>query len=100
MEQMMVGLRLKEGISLDEVYRIYGDEGVEAIGQAIAPHIQNNWITTDSPEIDANVTKLKPTSRIRLTDPEGFLMSNVVIVDAFNALESLDDSMDCIDVAD
>ena len=88
-EEIMVGLRLKEGISLEGVCRVYGEKGLEAIGRAIAPHINNHWLITDSPA----VTQLNPTSRIRLSDPEGFLMSNVVITDAFNALESLEPSV-------
>ena len=94
MEQIMVGLRLKEGISLEAVYQVYGNHGIEAIGKAISPHIRNHWLTTDSLETDTNITKLKPTGRIRLTDPEGFLMSNVAIVDAFHALDSLPPSVE------
>jgi len=99
MEQIMVGLRLKEGISLAGVYRAYGEKGLEAMGRAIAPHLKNHWLSTDA-AVTATTSNptfkqiLKPTSRIFLSDPEGFLMSNVVIVDAFNALESLESSMD------
>ena len=94
MEQIMVGLRLREGISLEGVYRVYGDEGLEAMGRAIAPHLKNHWLTVRTPNISPNMTNLKPNSRLQLTDPEGFLMSNVVIVDAFNALEALATSID------
>ena len=34
------------------------------------------------------VTNLRPNSRIQLTDPEGFVMSNQVIVDAFKRFRS------------
>ena len=88
-EQIMVGLRLKEGISLASVYRVYGKPGIEALGRAIAPYIKNGWLIVDSDAASSNVTNLEPTHRIRLSDPEGFLMSNVAIVDAFNALESV-----------
>ncbi len=97
LESIMVGLRLKAGISLSELYEVYGEKGLRAVEQAIAPHIHQQWViiepsngtihnaqTEPIPE-----TYLTPTSRIRLSDPEGFLMSNVVIVDAFNALEGL-----------
>ena len=90
MEQIMVGLRLKEGISLGGVYWVYGDKGLEAMGWAIAPHIKSRWLVTN-PSTDA--ASLTPNTYIRLSDPEGFLMSNVVIVDAFNALECLEVSM-------
>ena len=94
LEQIMVGLRLKEGIELSDVFEVYGQAGLVALGKAIAPHIKNNWVVVepdaDSPtDIPSNIKKLEPTGRIRLSDPEGFVMSNQVIVDAFNALEAL-----------
>ncbi len=90
LEIIMVGLRLREGLCLAELYEVYGAPGLEALGRAIAPHIQNKWVVIKADDItEATVTNLEPTSRLCLTDPEGFLMSNVVIVDAFNALEGL-----------
>ena len=97
LESIMVGLRLKEGISLGELYAVYGERGLRAIEKAIAPHIQQQWVTLEPFSSDMRYarieqsfeTQLTPTSRIRLSDPEGFLMSNGVIVDAFNALEGL-----------
>ncbi|WP_121970036.1 radical SAM family heme chaperone HemW [Leptolyngbya sp. BC1307] len=92
LESIMVGLRLKQGISLAGVNQVYGEVGLKALEKAIAPHIRQQWVIVE-PDADVpfgqNVTKFKPTSRIRLSDPEGFLMSNQVIVDAFNALEAL-----------
>lgn len=68
---------------------------------AIAPHIQTGQVIVESagtvsdpaiksdPAIRADLAiKLTSHSRIRLSDPEGFLMSNVVITDIFNALEN------------
>ncbi|MEL7226367.1 MAG: radical SAM family heme chaperone HemW, partial [Cyanobacteria bacterium J06576_12] len=83
METIMMGLRLAPGISLRSLERIYGASGLRALERAIAPHIQNNWVIVDPP------TSLSANSQIRLSDPTGFLMSNVVITDAFNALESV-----------
>ena len=102
-ETIMMGLRLKPGISLETVYDVYGQVGLEKLERAIAPHIRSGWVTVHSESTDtthkvptgtattdsANVTNLKPTDCIRLSDPEGFLMSNIVIVDAFNALEAV-----------
>ncbi|PZO54183.1 MAG: coproporphyrinogen III oxidase [Phormidesmis priestleyi] len=95
LESLMVGLRLKQGISLQNLYRVYGERGLVSLAAAIAPHIQSQWLIID-PTADTfgeqsplHTSSLKPTDRIRLSDPEGFLMSNVVIVDAFNALEAL-----------
>lgn len=105
LEQIMVGLRLREGIGLTEIFEVHGQLGLAALETAIAPHIQRNWVIV-SPgtvvvdpvnqkgdarrrDIAPNIKKLEPQSRIRLSDPEGFVMSNQVIVDAFNALEAL-----------
>ncbi|MGB3297787.1 MAG: radical SAM family heme chaperone HemW [Phormidesmis sp.] len=90
LESIMVGLRLSAGIALSELYEVYGEKGLRAMEQAIAPHIHQQWvICEEANENQAKVT-LWPTSRLRLSDPEGFLMSNQVIVDTFNALEGLD----------
>jgi len=110
LEQIMVGLRLSEGIELSEMFGVYGADGIAAFETAIAPHIQRNWVTVESvsaasapvrsmsksvaksmPNVAPNIKKLEPSSRIRLSDPEGFVMSNQVIIDAFNALEALQD---------
>lgn len=97
LESIMVGLRLKEGISLGELYEVYGEKGLRAVEEAIAPHISQQWAIIEPSKSDmhdaqtqpSSESNLTPASRIRLSDPEGFLMSNRVIVDAFNALEGL-----------
>ncbi len=88
-ESIMMGLRLQTGIKLEGVYKIYGEKGLRELGKAIAPHLKNNWLVLDStsPSL-SNAPRLKSTDCIRLSDPEGFLMSNVVITDAFNALDA------------
>ncbi len=95
LEQIMVGLRLQQGISLAEVGRVYGEAGLANLGAALVPHVQNGWLIVELEAANMRkgpqkATKLTPESRIRLSDPEGFLMSNIVIVDAFNALEVVD----------
>lgn len=97
-ETIMMGLRLKQGISMASVYRVYGEQGLRQLSRAIAPHIQKGWVIVEPPvtpqEPDEKpgakshlIPLLTANSQIRLSDPEGFLMSNVVITDAFNALE-------------
>jgi putative oxygen-independent coproporphyrinogen III oxidase len=94
LEGIMVGLRLQQGISLAEVYQVYGEAGLRQMERAIAPHIQKQWLIVTSPDglglpgvpLDSAIAA---NSQICLSDPEGFLMSNIVIVDAFNALAAL-----------
>ncbi|MEL6940439.1 MAG: radical SAM family heme chaperone HemW [Cyanobacteria bacterium J06598_1] len=100
LETVMMGLRLAPGISMAGVYAVYGEAGLAEVEKAITPHVQNGWVIVDpmrsiSSQTPTNqtssdvfcTTHLSPTSHIRLSDPEGFLMSNVVITDTFNALE-------------
>ena len=88
-ESIMMGLRLQAGIGLESVYKIYGEKGLRELGKAIAPHLQNHWLVLNSSRSDgSDAPDLRSTDRIRLSDPEGFLMSNVVITDAFNALDA------------
>lgn len=91
-----MGLRLNQGISLEQIFQVYGDQGLGNLWTAIAPHIAQKWVMVERAAVPnshntetQNIKKLEATDRIRLSDPEGFLMSNVVIVDAFNALETL-----------
>ncbi len=92
-ENVMMGLRLSSGISLNSVYQVYGELGLVQMASAIAPHVQSGWVmidpTSESTGTVASNIKLTPNSRLRLSDPEGFLVSNVVITDIFNALEQL-----------
>ncbi|MGB3293958.1 MAG: hypothetical protein WBB01_13310, partial [Phormidesmis sp.] len=94
LEQIMVGLRLKQGISLSAVDQVHGEEGLGRLFAALAPHLHKGWVIAESQadtmrEQQQSTAKFTSNSRIRLSDPEGFLMSNVVIIDAFNALEAL-----------
>jgi putative oxygen-independent coproporphyrinogen III oxidase len=149
LEEIMLGLRLQSGLSLERVAEVYGADGLRVLERAIAPYINNNWAIVEASveaaveaavesavesaieaapppnpklpsklpiELSGMPTKalrtdasdgvtlkgqspasfpsssfpsLERTSRLRLSDPEGFLMSNQVIVDAFNALQSL-----------
>ncbi|MEM8504517.1 MAG: radical SAM family heme chaperone HemW [Cyanobacteria bacterium P01_D01_bin.1] len=88
-ETVMMGLRLPSGISLESVYDTYGERGLRELEKAIAPHLQNGWLILDSnSRCNTDAIDLKSSDHIRLSDPEGFLMSNVVITDAFNALDA------------
>lgn len=91
METIMMGLRLAPGISLRAVEAVYGKAGLRSLERALGPHVQNKWVVIESEgSIQDGIQKgLCGADRIRLSDPAGFLMSNVVITDAFNALESV-----------
>jgi putative oxygen-independent coproporphyrinogen III oxidase len=80
LDRLMVGLRLQEGISGEEVRSRCPPATWARLYPALHPHIQRGWVILEGEDW--------PTlQRLRLSDPEGFLFSNVVLVDCFQALE-------------
>lgn len=82
LETLMLGLRLKEGINLKEIAINFGQEKVDQIINCVERYLTEKWIL-----LDENLTYLK------LTDPDGFLYSNVILSDLF-ALDIFDDCLD------
>ncbi len=92
LETLMLGLRLKKGINLSKIYAIFGRDAVKIICQTLLPFydkglvkfedIHDNLITEIT---DDNV---KMIHRIILSDPDGFLLSNTILADLFDKLES------------
>ena len=72
LDTLMVGLRLAEGVSLERL-RQFGQGKVEEIMKILKPYFQSGWMTLAE-------------DRLRLTDPEGFLFSNVVLAKLFEKL--------------
>jgi putative oxygen-independent coproporphyrinogen III oxidase len=75
MDQIMVGLRLQEGIALAPLLNTFGPEITTQLHHQLQRERQNGWVQmTDT--------------RLRLTDPDGFLLSNAIIVKIFELLET------------
>jgi putative oxygen-independent coproporphyrinogen III oxidase len=72
LDTLMVGLRLAEGVSLQKL-RQFGQGKVEEILKILKPYFQEGWVVLVE-------------DRLRLTDPEGFLFSNVVLARLFEKL--------------
>lgn len=85
LDRLMVGLRLKEGISGDEVRSLCDPTIWATLRTVLNPHIAQGWVMLDG---DTWAT----LQRLRLSDPEGFLFSNVVLSDCFRAIEDLPES--------
>jgi putative oxygen-independent coproporphyrinogen III oxidase len=77
LETLMLGLRLAEGLEVGALQEQFGATVVAQILGSLQPYQAQNLV-----EITA-----EPEVRIRLTDPEGFLFSNVVLVALWQALE-------------
>lgn len=73
LDTLMLGLRLAEGVSLDKIKQEFGSEKEEEILKILQPYINQGWATVEA-------------ERLRLTDPEGFLFSNVVLARLFEKL--------------
>jgi oxygen-independent coproporphyrinogen-3 oxidase len=74
LETLMLGLRLKEGVNLRIIGDKFGENTVKKIINTIRPYIKQGWVN------------LSPVNTLTLTDPEGFLFSNVVLTALFESL--------------
>ncbi len=70
LETLMLGLRLAEGISLEKIEHEFGQETKDILISLMQEYLQNGWVNI-LPE------------RIHLSDPDGFLFSNVVLTRIF-----------------
>jgi putative oxygen-independent coproporphyrinogen III oxidase len=74
LETLMLGLRLAEGVSLSILAEEFGEEKVKKIQKLLEPYLEKGWVKVIG-------------GRLRLSDPEGFLFSNVVLAKLFSGLE-------------
>lgn len=83
LDTLMLGLRLREGLELAGLIEQFGEDAIAQVWQCLQPYMQKGWVVGP---VD-NSRSLPRTGRIRLTDPEGFLFSNVVLTDVFEIFE-------------
>lgn len=70
LETLMLGLRLAEGVSLAMLAEKFGEDKIRKIHQCLQPLLDKGWVEVVQ-------------DRLRLSDPQGFLFSNVVLADLF-----------------
>lgn len=78
-ETLMVGLRLASGLSLTKLAEQFGEFIIAPICDGLRPQVHKGWVVIEG--------KKNNPQRIRLTDPEGFLYSNQVLVDLWDFLD-------------
>jgi oxygen-independent coproporphyrinogen-3 oxidase len=85
----MLGLRLAEGLSLSALVEQFGKEKLERIWRCLQPFHERGWVVVaDQDEAIAPALATLPDSgRLQLSDPEGFLFSNVILVSLFEEFE-------------
>ena len=77
LETLMLGLRLAEGINLAVISQTFGEETKANIITCLKPYLKQNLVAIDN-------NKTEPS--LRLTDPEGFLLSNTILATLFQKL--------------
>lgn len=73
LETLMLGLRLAEGVSLSTFIEQFGEENLDRVQKCLQPYFEKGWVEINQ-------------GRLRLTDPNGFLFSNVVLATLFENL--------------
>lgn len=73
---LMVGLRLAEGIDLTPFSQALGHDFMKMVVDRLKPYVVSGQVCLEK-------------NRLRLSDPEGFLISNTVISDLFNGIEEI-----------
>jgi oxygen-independent coproporphyrinogen-3 oxidase len=74
LDTLMLGLRLAEGVNLAELAVNFGEQKVAEIHNICSPYYKNGWVEVVE-------------GRLRLSDPQGFLFSNVVLAGLFAGLD-------------
>ena len=73
LETLMLGLRLAEGISLNSLATNFGNHQVERIQSCLQPYFAQGWVKIIG-------------DRLRFSDPDGFIFSNVMLAKLFEEL--------------
>ncbi len=85
----MLGLRLADGLRIENLREQFGEEALRRIWMCLEPYYQKGWvqILSDGELCGRTRPSLPEIGTIKLSDPEGFLFSNVVLVSLFNEFE-------------
>jgi len=90
LDTLMLGLRLREGLSLATLTEQFGPATVEQILSCLQPYLQQGWVEwtqSEEPALDRASEQPDFSGQLRLSDPEGFLFSNTVLSTLFSVLE-------------
>ena len=90
LETLMLGLRLADGVSLSMLAEQFGEQTLEQIWTCLQPYHRKGWVEivgNGEPVAMSDARKLPSSGQMKLTDPEGFLFSNVVLANLFSCLE-------------
>jgi putative oxygen-independent coproporphyrinogen III oxidase len=92
LDTLMLGLRLAEGLSLTALAEAFGAQALQQILVGLRPYLQQGWAeildAAKQPIAASNfeAEALHLDCRLRLSDPEGFLFSNLILSSLFEKL--------------
>lgn len=87
LDSLMLGLRLAEGVDLQSLRQQFGPAMIQRIWGCVQRYALQDWVRLVSihgDRLDPQLITLPEQGRLCLSDPEGFLFSNVVLVALFN----------------
>jgi oxygen-independent coproporphyrinogen-3 oxidase len=84
LDTVMLRLRLAEGLDLEKMTRLFGEDAIAQLWHCLKPYINQGLIELCPMPPEHPVPQ---SGRLRLTDPEGFLLSNVVLTTIFEAMD-------------
>jgi len=85
LETLMLGLRLREGVSLSALAQVFGEATLTQILTCLRPFHRQGWVEIVGTNGEA-IPVTDTVGQLRLTDPEGFLFSNTVLATLFSFL--------------
>ncbi|WAL62858.1 radical SAM family heme chaperone HemW [Thermocoleostomius sinensis] len=92
LDTLMLGLRLADGLAIDPLVVRFGKDTIQQVLDCLQLYLQQGWVElldqTGQPieftrQSENPSGELPEIDRIRLSDPEGFLFSNVVLTALF-----------------
>jgi oxygen-independent coproporphyrinogen-3 oxidase len=87
LETLMLGLRLREGVSLSTLGQLFGEEALAQIWTCLQPYYRQGWVeVVGGEQVAISGVGIPTDAQLRLSDPQGFLFSNVVLAEVFSQL--------------
>ena len=83
LDTLMLGLRLQEGLAIAPLVEQFGEAAIARVWQRLQPYRKTGWVAVE-PE---SAIERAAIARIKLTNPEGFLFSNIVLTELFEEFE-------------
>jgi len=84
LDTVMLGLRLAEGLDVEKLIEAFGEGAIAQLWQGLKSYVEQGLVDLSS---EFQPDTMPRSGRLRLTDPEGFLLSNVVLTAIFEAID-------------